>query len=600
VEAKGIFVGKDMTLEAHAGGANVKAGTIFVKKNMTLLSGDGNKGGSNGSVTLRADNLVIGNANMKDTANITLIKRNGALNFDVKNLIVNENCYAKISLDGTEAWSKSSGVYFQNLILCSGSTFGGIFTVNNARYTPFDSYTILGKGVRFEGDFLGNGKKLRFLVPADVGDDTMLTVTGNAILNGGDIDIAFDKEAPDLSVGDRIVLVKANTIEIPNYQSLQGAHPVYLFLNGDKSLSKAAEDTHKNGDRSSNKNGDKQRTQTITSTQGVSVEYTFLKFMDGGNLQVRVVDMRLIPSTKAFSEATIAAIGAVNCAIDLAANAGIQNFTEQGRIFTVFSGGTSRYQSGSHVDVNEFAALIGYGKKFEMSVGKFTAAAFCEGVFGSYKTHNTFAGIGDVTGSGDTKGFGGGIFCRLDFNGSEKGHFYGEGTAHIGKINYSFGSSDMVDAAGRKASYSSEDPYYGLHGSLGYIGKISDNAHWDLYGKCLLMHKEGKISTLSTGEKIVFKDASSQRVIAGLKLARFVSDTTKIYVGGAHSYEFAGKINAQIQGLDVETPSLRGSTEILEVGIANKWSDNFVDFAIQGYAGKRSGISAAIYLEHSF
>jgi hypothetical protein len=697
-----VFVDGNMTLEGRSGRASVVAeDSISVKGNMKLLGGNGNDGG----VTLRSNTLVvgnmIGNANKKNTANITLTKRNGALNFDVKDLIVNENCHAKISLDGTEAWNRatgdsSTGVHFQKLTLRSGSTFDGIRTANNARHTSFNTYIFQGKDITFEGDFSGSGKLLNFQMPADIGNAPMVTVTGGAFLKGSRINVAIDGGTPILSEGSRIILMKANTMETQDIPLTSDASPDSLFTDGDgKRLSTGAAtqgetkqdnvstvdsiynaatnvanslkntagnaanglknfiggnngtsetgtgetETQPNGNNGTSANyaneslanysNESLITETdgtqsgtaqdhilsinnagtssgskgpeITVMQGVTMQYPYSLSVDGGALSMEIAgNPTLAPHTKAFSEGAIAAVGAVNRAIDFVADAGIQNFMEQGRIFTAFSGGMSRYQSGSHVDANEFAALIGCGKRFETSMGKFTAATFCEGVFGNYKTHNTFAGIGDVTGGGDTKGFGGGIFYRFDLHGSEKGHLYGEGTAHVGKVSYNFGSSDIADAAGRKATYSSESTYYGFHGSVGYMGAISDNAHWDLYGKYFLTHKKGKDATLSTGEKISFKDANSQRAVAGLKLARFVGNTTKVYLGGAYSYEFAGKINAQIQSLDVEAPSLRGSTEILEVGIANRWNDNFIDLAIQGYVGKRSGVSATIYLEHSF
>src|SRR3546814_3769134 len=61
--------------------------------------------------------------------------------------------------------------------------------------------------------------------------------------------------------------------------------------------------------------------------------------------------------------------------------------------FGAMSGGTSRYNTGSHVDVDGTSLLLGVAKQVAMNAGgagNLTLGAFFEGGWGNYDSYNDF------------------------------------------------------------------------------------------------------------------------------------------------------------------------------------------------------------------
>ncbi|MDR2628969.1 MAG: autotransporter domain-containing protein, partial [Puniceicoccales bacterium] len=303
--------------------------------------------------------------------------------------------------------------------------------------------------------------------------------------------------------------------------------------------------------------------------------------------------------TKALLEGSAAATTFVNAAINGAVDGRVFNSARDGKIFCSISAGKSRYTSGSHVDCKNFSVTIGVGKTSPVVHGELTSAIFAEGVSGCYKSFNSFL-TDDVDGKGDSRCLGGGVFARLDGNGSENGHFYGEGSAHGGKIKHDFSSDDMVDFMGTRTEYSSKSTYFGIHGGGGYIRKIGHGVLLDTYAKYVWARKNGKDIILSTGETVDFKNVDSKRLLSGLKLSRPIGSSTAAYIGGACHYEFDGKVNGSIAGLDIDTPSLRGASAMIELGISGNYNSFSFDLGTHGFLGKRRGIDAFFDIKRTF
>ena len=132
--------------------------------------------------------------------------------------------------------------------------------------------------------------------------------------------------------------------------------------------------------------------------------------------------------------------------------------------FGALSGGSLRYNTGSHLDMNSLSLLTGLAWGIELAPGHLTLGAFFEYGNGSYDTHNSFTNAASVDGDGNAYYLGGGILARMDFVNTGPGRFYAEASGRAGKTHNEYDSSDLRDAAGRKADYDSSSPYYGLHG----------------------------------------------------------------------------------------------------------------------------------------
>jgi hypothetical protein len=320
----------------------------------------------------------------------------------------------------------------------------------------------------------------------------------------------------------------------------------------------------------------------------------------GGDLSITVTSRgTLREQTKALLEGSLAATAFINDMVDGAADGRVFNSVQNGGIFCFVSDGKSRHTNGSHVDFRDFSAVIGAGKGFELSRVKLTSVIFAEGGAGRYKSFNSFS-TGDVKGRGDVRGLGGGIFARLDGNGSGNGHLYGEGSAHGGKIKHDFSTNDMADFRGVRAKYSSESTYFGFHGGGGYIYEIGNGIFLDAYAKYIWTQKNGKDVILSTGETVRLEDVNSKRLLSGLKLSRKTSSGTALYIGGACHYEFGGEVNGSINGLNIDASSLRGASAVMELGITGNWNSLSFDFGTHGYLGKRRGFDAFLDIKYMF
>ena len=271
--------------------------------------------------------------------------------------------------------------------------------------------------------------------------------------------------------------------------------------------------------------------------------------------------------------------------------------------FGALSGGSLRYNTGSHLDMNSLSLLTGLAWGIDLAPGRLTLGAFCEYGTGSYDTHTSFTNAASVDGDGNAYYLGGGILARMDFVNIGPGRFYAEASGRAGKTHNEYDSSDLRDAAGRKADYDSSSPYYGLHFGTGYVWNINDAATLDLYGKYFWTRQQGDSVGLSTGEHLSFDDINSSRLRFGGRFAYILNEHVAPYIGAAWEHEFDGKARATTNGFDIDAPNLHGNTGIGELGISLTPSADLpltVDLGVQGYTGKREGVTGSLMVKWEF
>ncbi len=74
-------------------------------------------------------------------------------------------------------------------------------------------------------------------------------------------------------------------------------------------------------------------------------------------------------------------------------------------------------------------------------------------------------------------------------------------------------------------------------------------------------------------------------------------------MGAAYEHEFDGKAKATTNGYSIDAPSLRGGTVVGEAGLALKPSRTLplsLDLGVQGYAGKREGVTGSLRVGFEF
>ena len=429
--------------------------------------------------------------------------------------------------------------------------------------------------------FVNCFQNFNFYVPASLSNGgTMLTVSNGADITDATVNVGIEGGASPLKAGDTVVLIDASSS--PN--GLTGT-PANTTANGQ-------------------------------GMQGVTLQYTFDILTDNNKLLATLpggTSPTVNEQTKALSEGFVSGLGLVTQGADVAAGQGMTSAVSAAKNgaasgyglagFGALSGGSVRYNSGSHVDMHSLTLLAGLALGTDIAPGRLTLGAFFEYGNGSYNTYNSFSTAASVDGNGNTHYLGGGILGRMDFINTGPGHFYAEASGRAGNVYNKYESSDLRDAKGREASYDSTSAYYGLHLGTGYIWNITDAASLDLYGKYFWTRQTGDSITLSTGDPIDFEDVYSSRLRFGSRFAYAVNEYVSPYVGAAWEHEFDGKARASTYGYDIKAPSLRGDTGIGELGLTFKPSQTVplsFDLGVQGYVGKREGVTGSLQAKYEF
>ena len=381
--------------------------------------------------------------------------------------------------------------------------------------------------------------------------------------------------------------------------------------------------------------------ESVSGSHGVTLSYTFKLTADGnavvatvmgdedlppmdddddtpdtptGNEGGASVAPRVNPQTKALAEGYLSGVALTLQGADLVAGKGIDAAGRAVRAslagggkglaaFGALSGGWSRYNTGSHIDVSGFSLLTGLAWGADSVPGQFTAGMFFEYGSAATGTYNSFSNAASVSGDGSTWYMGAGLLARMDFNDSGPGHIYAEASARAGALNNKYRNDDLRDASGRRAEFDTSTPYVSLHAGLGYVWDLTDALSLDLSAKYFWTWQDSADSDLSTGEALHFDAVNSHRLRLGGRLTWAVTEHVSPYVGAAWEHEFDGKARATSLGYDLDAPSLTGDTGIGELGLS--WTPSAtipltIDLSLQGYTGVREGYTGSLMAKWEF
>lgn len=476
-----------------------------------------------------------------------------------------------VSLASSSGLTLYGGAGFDNTNN-SHSLDGKILAVNGAN----------GQSATYRGNLSAVGADLHFIAPVNP-TQPLLKVTGNADISNSTYNVGLDG-GTQLAAGSQLTLLEVtgtgNTLKADNLRKGNGIVQIGSTVAHD-----------------------------ITANTAIDPA--------SGRLVVNVAQGHATEQAKALSEgflggmalavqgADLVAGRGMQSAVSAAGNAGANGTGGTGGFagFGALSGGSLRYNTGSHVDMRSLSLLTGLAWGVDLAPGRFTVGAFFEYGNGSYNTHNSFSNAADVDGDGNTYYLGGGILARMDFAPAGQGRFYAEASGRAGNIHNAYDSSDLRDASGRTANYDSDSPYYGLHFGAGYVWEITDKASLDLYVKYFWTRQQGTSVDLSTGEDLSFKDADSSRLRFGGRFAYALNEHVSPYLGAAWEHEFDGRARAATNGYDIDAPNLRGDTGIGELGLSLTPSVDLpltVDLGVQGYTGKREGVTGSVQVKFEF
>ena len=573
----------------------------------------GAPGAAPDTVTLTADHTVHGLAFVQDgytldgpgrTLTLTPLLAGSPAAIGVQN--EGETATINVALDGSNGLFKTG---HGELVLGGPNTYTGMTTVRGGTLslaaggrisdsltlydnTAFDTggqavalarLDVLGQA-NYAGTLNTAGGAMNFLLPEGITSGSrMLVVAGDANIAGSRVNVALAGGGPSLQPGEYVSLVA---------------------LDPGNSLS-----------------GEPANADTGELRQGITRRYTFGLTINSelgyDSLRATVIAGGAAPEAKALSEGRLAGLALANRGADLAAGAGMdaalraaKEGTDLGHGFGAFyamSGGSLRYNTGSHIDMHSLSLLTGISLGADTPCGRFTAGAFFEYGNGSYDTHNSFAGAASVDGGGDTRYTGGGLLGRMDFHDAGPGRLYIEASGRAGTIHNEWDSSDLRDpASGATADYDTSSAYYGLHLGTGYVWNVAERTTLDLHTRYFWTRQEGNSVTVAD-DPVAFKSIDSRRWRAGARLARTLTADSGFslapYIGAAYEYEFDGKARATTYGFSIDAPDLKGGTGIGELGFTVKpFADSGLSLAlaVQGYAGKREGATGSFQFKWEF
>ena len=322
-------------------------------------------------------------------------------------------------------------------------------------------------------------------------------------------------------------------------------------------------------------------------------------------------DTMVNPQTKALAEGWLAGLTLGIQAGNVAADQGIGamryaavRLDREGWLpFGVLEGGSMKYDSGSHINLQSLSLLAGLGRGVSTDWGLLIVGGFFEYGTGSYKTHNSFDTMPGVDGSGNAWYMGGGLLASMDFKKTGDGHFYLEGSAHTGMLHNSFDGDALRDAYGRTAEFDTDTPYYNLHAGLGYLWNFAEDHSLDIYGKYYWTRVLGTDETLNTGDHVDFDDITSSRTRLGARYSYQATEHVSAYIGAAWEHEFEGVSDSSVFGYDIDSPKIRGDSGRGEIGLRFTPTDDLpltVDIGVQGYAGKKEGVTGSLFVQYEF
>ena len=299
--------------------------------------------------------------------------------------------------------------------------------------------------------------------------------------------------------------------------------------------------------------------------------------------------------SKSLVETQMASMALANGSADLVAGAGYVNAAqavkeakESGNAasamvpYAAANYGSMRQESGSYVDVDSANFNIGFAKEVKNSNGTLLFGPMVEYGRGNYESH-----LDDGTvGTGNGQSFGVGMMARQ----TNDNGFYYEGSLRYGKSTSTYSSNNLV--AGKLTEYTNSANYWGAHAGVGKVVKLSGDNSLDLYGK-LFYTRQGASSVNVDGDTLDFSAVNSKRSRIGFRYIHGTSKVRSVYAGLAWQYEFDGAAHATANGFSTPSPSVKGSSGMLELGvlIAPKASPVSFDLGVSGWTGKQKGYS---------
>ena len=508
----------------------------------------------------------------------------------IDNSIVNENVYGGYTeSDGAISEKiQNNKVIFKNGAKIKGDVYGGYDKLNKANITN-NTLEVVGKDNEAKG--IQNFDKLNFFITKDlIANDTMLKVTGTALINNAEIKASVEL-GTKLKKNDTINLIDAGALKAENITT--GTLTDGL-INIDKGIKVAiGPDGNKlvgviNGTTPPGGGGTTPPGGGGTTPPG------------GGGTTPGAGSLYADADAKSPVETQSAALTMLNLGHDLLTTASYENAAlavdgeEEGSVnpFITMSANNQKLDTGSHVDLKAWNMNLGFAKKINNNSGKLLIAPVIEYGRGSYDSYLDNGTHGD----GDAHFWGAGLMAKQL---NDDGLYY-EGSLRAGRM-----STDYQSAVAGGIKYDSDATYYAAHLGMGKVVQLNDKDTLDYYGKLFYTRQQGDKVTVGTGATYDFDATTSLRTRLGARYTHQLSEKNAFYAGLAWQHEFDGESNAIVAttlgSASAPAPSMKGDTGIMELGWRVNNSDKFeLGLGVNGSVGKQKGVGFNLSLNFSF
>ena len=279
-------------------------------------------------------------------------------------------------------------------------------------------------------------------------------------------------------------------------------------------------------------------------------------------------------------------IGAATEGLSLASNIGADGVSS----FAKMGGGAMRQETGSHIDVRTWNAILALGHQNKKERGTFEYGAFFEYGSGNYTTHN-----GDERGDGSAHYTGGGLLAKW----TARHGLYVEGSLRAGTV-HDDARNVLRDANGAPYSYETDAPYMGFHLGVGKEIPLKNGDAVDVYGKYFYNRRNS--TDFNAGGHYSLDAVTSQVLRVG---ARYTvnRDKWKFYAGAAYEHELDGKANGTADGVAIRGADTSGGSFRGELGATVTPDKNVpltLDFNVSGFAGKKRGVTGGVSVSLMF
>lgn len=316
-----------------------------------------------------------------------------------------------------------------------------------------------------------------------------------------------------------------------------------------------------------------------------------------GDLLISIGQEQANNNSKTLAESFLGSLAFVSQGAEFIADEGMRAMADVATadkvsVFGAIHGGTSSYETGSHVDVEGVTLATGAVTK----VGDLMFAGYIETGWANSESH-----VSGTKGDGDHDYYGIGAALRYNF----EGPFYIDGSARFGRASTEFNGR----YANASAKYDANSLYGSIHVGAGYVFDLTEKTDLDVYGRYVLTYLEGDTTSLGTsdGEKFDMNDTVTHAFRVGTRITGTISESVGWRFGLAYEHVADGDAESDVIApgarTSLEVPTLEGDTGIIEAGISmrsdetNPWSANI---GLKGYVGDREGVAGNASIVYSF